>query len=508
MFLKSQHSSQLTHIWQWSGFVIIASLVFWAYAPSLFHIPRADQLMYLAEVGHKNDFWSLTFGSYDLNRHRQFGPGDEILFRPLLYFILGAEKFFYGHNFMLWQLTGIVAHLGVVWQLLGLLLILGTGSGAVIAAGFFALMVSNMEMVIWSHITSYMIFLICLLRVLRLSLKAGLTRKEWMAVFVCLTVMCFIYELGNVFTVMFFGWFCFQYPRRRWLGILLLPVALYAALSSWNFWFISQGVAPEVPYMTQASLFSTVDNVLTTLLWWVWLGIFPSEITWSFEARNIIGMATPFPYPPVDVRHPMVYVSIVCFVLAGIGSVAGLRKGMSKEKCWWLVMLTLMMFSFLLLLALGRMNPRGAQDMIFRNVYYSYFFWLILTIILFAGTKDFFACRKPLAAVFVSLLGVLICHNAVRLYNDNQHQAKAENSTLILTRTLDLLIVERRHEPDLSFYVVPDYEGNFKYVDVKRFNDPTGRVLSFAEIIFSQYYRENGAKYKFLTRESQETKVE
>lgn len=41
---------------QWLGFAAIAFAVLFVYAPSLMHIPRADQIVYLAEMMDKHHF--------------------------------------------------------------------------------------------------------------------------------------------------------------------------------------------------------------------------------------------------------------------------------------------------------------------------------------------------------------------------------------------------------------------------------------------------------------------
>ena len=65
--------------WQWLGFAVIAFFVFLVYFPSLMHVPRADQIMYLGEVAKQDSFWQLAINDYDLNRHRTIAPGDELL---------------------------------------------------------------------------------------------------------------------------------------------------------------------------------------------------------------------------------------------------------------------------------------------------------------------------------------------------------------------------------------------------------------------------------------------
>ena len=91
--------------YRWLAFSIIALAVLIVYFPSLFYPPRADQVIYLSETSNQHHAWDLIVGDYDHNRHRTIAPGDELLFRPLLYGILGTEQVVFGHHFWAWQLV-------------------------------------------------------------------------------------------------------------------------------------------------------------------------------------------------------------------------------------------------------------------------------------------------------------------------------------------------------------------------------------------------------------------
>ncbi len=486
---------------QWIGFSLIALAVLIAYSPSLLHIPRGDQIGYLAEVRDKHSLWDLTVGSYDLNRQRQFAPGDQLLFRPGVYFILGAEQFFFGNNFILWQLFGIVMHLAVIWQLLALLLELRAGFGAIVAAGFFALLSSNMEMVIWDQISTYMVFLFCLLKILRLMLYDQMTTRDWIVMLGALFVMCFSYESGNVYSLVIFIWIWWKYPRQRvraWL--LLLPMVSYAALNAWNFWGVHGAVAPEAHDIIKLSLNKTFLNAVIMLQWWLFQGLFPSQIIWNLGERNMFDPHKMlFPIPTVNWQEPFVWIAIVLLVVLAVLFFQRMTLERKKKPLTlWIGNVTVLLLIFLVLITVGRSNPRGLEETIFKNIYYAYFFWLMMVMIGYALLSRI-TIQKRDKFILAFLVILLTLHNGVNLYQNNQRQANASNQTLVLLRTLNLLIASKGQEPGFSFYVAPTFPGNFKCSNVRRSERNPDDVYSFMEIIYPQYFRTKNPKYNFMT---------
>src|SRR5690242_18079026 len=93
-------------------YLLLLLVVTAAYYPSLFQAARADQLGYLYGTRDKAGLFSLTLGSYSWNREFH---GDIHFFRPVLYFLLGVERWaFTPYHFWAWQLASLLLHLAVV----------------------------------------------------------------------------------------------------------------------------------------------------------------------------------------------------------------------------------------------------------------------------------------------------------------------------------------------------------------------------------------------------------
>ena len=148
-----------------SDFNVIALIffvTFFIYYNGLFQAPRADQLIYLAGASNKTSLLSLTYGTFFLNRLPSVG--DSLLFRPIFYSLLGVEKWVFGYNFFLWQLTSLFLHLVAVFALFKILR-KESSSNAIpfLFAMLFSVSYSSMETVTWTHIPGYIVFTILML---------------------------------------------------------------------------------------------------------------------------------------------------------------------------------------------------------------------------------------------------------------------------------------------------------------------------------------------------------
>src|ERR1035441_6502091 len=123
--------------------------------------PRADQLAYLHQVSLYTTLHDILKYAPDWNRTHS--AGDTALYRPVLYFLLGLEYGCFGYNFMLWQALAIGLHGLIALVLLATLWktpLQGTGWPLLVTCLFAGSFLPS-ELVIWNHITGYVLF--CLL---------------------------------------------------------------------------------------------------------------------------------------------------------------------------------------------------------------------------------------------------------------------------------------------------------------------------------------------------------
>lgn len=484
-------------------FAVIAFLVLVVYSPSFLHGPRADHIPYLAEVGHKQSLWDLTIGSLDLNRHRQFNPGDEILFRPVSYIFLGAEKFFFGYNFLLWQGMGIVLHLAVVWFLLRLLLQISPGWPAVFTTAFFAFLFINMEMVTWHHINAYMIFVIGVLAALRrfhlVLTSRAVEYKNYLGMFLWLTLAAFTHEMGSVVAIAFAAALWFLKPHeRRFLAWLLAVPLVYTVFSLFdarvNPFTFTKSLPPTVPTGPGAMFY----NWLYAIGSWGYAGIFPGELQWLFAARNMI---SPDEKDLIKPLHLNVWAtSLALCVVAGYMWCLLKQKG--RDKCDAKKMTGLMGLMlagiFAAIIAVGRGGQIAMWDVLRVNTYYMYIFWVFALVGFFSSVDWLRVQRQPQQLLAFFTVCVILC-NGLKLYPALDKQARENNDILVLIRTMEMLVKEHGHEPDFSFYVDARYPGNYIYKEMRHRDNPV-REYTLMEAMYPRYFTAQSPKYKFLVK--------
>lgn len=488
--------------WQWLGFAAIAFVVLLVYYPSLMHVSRGDQVMYLGEVANLKGFKALAVDTYDLNRHRTIAPGDELLFRPIVYFVLGAEKFFFGYHFMGWQLVGLLLHLMVVWQMLRLLLTIRLGLEALWATAFFAVLFTNMEMVIWQHINSYMVFVVCLLFALRHIYLLCLGKDEKVSTVLCIAaaflVACFTYEPANVYALMTAVLLWFAVPKLRgYVWLIVLPVILYA-LASWgnvmvNHYTISEGQAIKHGFHP----IKAIKDFAVSFSFWGYSGFFPTQLDMMFAARNMIKDGAQL-IKPLNLSNGIVW-AMLGVVAISIWAFCRRLVLLTRNQAAFLWLLAGMMVIYTSVIVLGRISSRGLLNVLRVDLYYSYIYWVLLMPLLYAMI-DVSVLRRWQRWVMGLCIAVVIIANGFLLYQANDKQMRENNHITIFVNTLDLLIKERGHEKDFSFYVADNYPGNYVYPEFRKITDEPGRMYSFAEILYPQYFTRDNPKYKFLTK--------
>lgn len=485
---------------------VAVGVVYW---PSLWHMPRGDQLFYLAEVAYQKDWFTLALGGYDLNRTRLWGPGDEILFRPLLYLILGTQKFFFGYNFICWQLTGLLAHLTVVALFYRLLASIRPAGGALLWTAFFALSFMNMELVVWHHLTAYLVFVALMLGALYhlhqlVSVKGDLL-QELRPLVVMMTLACFIYELGNAYALLM-AVVLWKYRRDAgcYLIWLILPVIAYVCMSLTNLLLIHHLQLPSAGGMSFEKFFIAVKGSFITMFWWMYTVIFyeqyPVILTYAravFEGKDVLV----FKWPSLmSAASCAAVVAVVCY--AGLLR-RSFKNGLSASSRALIVTLSGMIVLYVLVIALGRGEVKGYQETLRLNLYYIYMFcaWLIIGLYILIDRSDDKAgkYRVLLVKIGAGALMLMIFVNAFKVYETNLAWKRHWRSSVGLISHLERLIKENNKDPQFSFYVDPSVPGNYTFPEIKKKTDPADKTYSLTELLYPQYVKPlEQAKYRFL----------
>ena len=414
------------------GLVLVLAVTALAYFPSLFHLPRVDHWAYLEKVFLREDWYSLAVGSFALNRELVNGvpPGDELFFRPVLFFLLGNEQYFFGANFFLWQAFGILLHLLVVGALYRFLWRIRPGAQAAAVAVVFALMLANSEAVIWQHINGYVLFawlvLLALERLYVFSVKKGRRDCLWSAAALTMAA-AFCFEAGSLYALamFFYVYGVAVIPKVRRLSFLFLAVPfIYVSLSLLNYKFMgcspagSEGIAGGA-----AGFADIVKKFFFVLKWQVSSFFFVKDDVYIMGRMTTVPQVLTWAWPFNALAWERVF-ALLALVSSGVWLFVccRLKKPLNRP---FLLLLASMLIGYAFFLAAGRVAPRGIGRGLVNCLYYLYDFWLLAAVFFYMLAASFEPVlsggwRRITGSVALACLFLFAGYQAVAVYRTNQ----------------------------------------------------------------------------------------
>jgi hypothetical protein len=414
------------------GLVLILAAVIWAYFPSLYHLPRVDHWAYLEKVSSRHDWYALAVKSFALNREviGNFPSGDEHCFRPVLYFLLGNEKFFFGNNFFLWQGLGILLHLLVVAALYRFLWRIRPGFQASAAAAFFALMLGSSETVIWQHINAYVLFgLLVLLAVERLYVfSLDKKRKDclWVAALL-MAVASFNLEAGGFYAFCMFLYVYFSAGDRegRRLSFLFLLVPfIYVFASVLNYKLMGcHSLETMSGQAVWASCVNVVQKFFFVLKWQLSAFFLVKDDVYIQGRLATLPQVLTWCWPFNSWAWERIFATAALLSAAAWCALACKWKRSYNKS--FLVLLAGLILVYTVTLTLGRVGPRGIVRGLINCLYYLYNFWLLATVLLYMLCSSFEPVltgrwRRVLSVIAGALFLVFVFYQAAAIHKTNQ----------------------------------------------------------------------------------------
>jgi hypothetical protein len=480
--------------------VALCAITLTAYFHDLYGVARADQLIYFYRTTKINDFWNLTFGAFDFNRAQSLGDFD--LFRPVLYFLLGLERWLWGYNLLAWQATSLGLHVAVVLSLFAYFRGCLSDAGAApesswlpfAASAFFATLYAGSEMVAWQHLAGYLLFCLLLvqsaIRYRRFTARPSAGRAGVLVT--CATLAAFTYELG-VAGLAGFAALCAlaamrsKTDRRLYTlttGVLLLAIVAYAVTDYLDY----PAVGTELPHAPiERATAGTVDYARR------WTSeMFLPAATILYPGSRI---RVDFKLSSRHRRNSMILAALVVGALA-----AQLNKKRLRDVQMTALFLGLGIV-YTATIVVDRALPRGVESVFSNNSYYAYTFALFFLLAAFHFVAVPSETRTGRAAAAIRWLIVValllisaIGANQIYALMLNERYGYAEPIGQMVKRINDLV---RQHggERDFSFTVMPGCKGNTDlpwfsiYTTVKRSS------YSIAWVMYPQYERDAGGKY-------------
>lgn len=507
-------------------FLAIAFINFFAFYPSFSHAARADQTILLIETADIDHFSDLVSYTYSYPRHRVINSGDSFLFRPVLYVLFALEKWFFGFNFTYWQVTGFLLHLFVVWQLLKVLFLIR----ASFLAGFFVLGFSvsyiAQEMVIWHHISGYLLCLIFLLEALYFFIRyLHEDRKSfWRLVMIAgyLTLACFTYELGVICAFFFASalLFCKKGPvtsRFPWkeMAVLFAPIVIYACVNFLDYVAANQtmsmgGSLEKHPHFTNFVLSSLSVLALTlfggslpyfiSILPGIRLVLLPLRWEDVFMNKEMGGLGCSLNTVLVSLIVLALGWGIIQWTRNKISNGGALKRvdGLQKENTLVVIFITTsILLSYVFVIA-ARSSLHWRDAYFSSSLYNFYITGLFLTIslyCLFSLYFDHLAQDKEFSVLVVTIFCLSSLLNATKVCQMYIAMKNAQEPWGLYIKRLERFINAHKHEPGFSYYLLQRPDGGITDFTIGSPQEGHWREGDASDLFFRKYVNADNPRY-------------
>lgn len=420
-------------------FALLTVVVGWAFLPSLGHMPRGDQLNYLADTARLRGAGQTVFETYSLTRTREFGQGDEILFRPSFYLTLEVERWAHGYQFARWQFDGVALHLFALAALYRLLMRFCGAMTALVLTLQMGVSFASMESVIYSNIHAYLIFAICLMTALLHAWRmtedgGGPLRSPWIAA-LCVAIGVTCYESMALLACCLAAFVAFcptgrdgpamdSVTVRRIRSLCMVaPVVLYALWSAGDFWLFRSRYPDGEIIQSSLAPWPTLRNLVVALAWWSAFGVaatsatvyvHPFEKGAAHPSPTIFSMwIEPDAWDWVSAIGSFAAIGILLAIALPV-----LRGGLGRRHRVFALCLLAMILVYTLVIVIGRMNPIGMGAAICANTHYVYPFWMLSTVLagVLIGRVEEGGRGRALTLLFCGLVLGVALSNAVRIH--------------------------------------------------------------------------------------------
>lgn len=505
-------------------FAVLFAFVGVAYQPSLKHPPRADQWCYLVDTAGDNTVADAVAHSYSYNRTRLTMPGDTDLFRPVLFALLAAEKVLFEGHLALYQVFGILLHTAICVLLLAVM-----RRGAALASGadpcaagrdvllyaivaFFALNPGVQELVIWSHLHGYLLFLVLTFGAVACGLAAvtepdgGRRAARAVAGAWALTfVAAFTYELGQVVALLLGGALAAALlPAWGWRRTAALCAAFAAIPTSYQVTNKADLRHHEGRYepdnlrdqiVERAATRATLRHAARYGTFTTAQPFFPSLHHSAFVRQRLEiyetvwdGYRLRTPTPALAVSYGVLGAGLL---LAGAGAV-GVIRTRSRAAVFALGVPAGLYAAYAAVTVLGRMNMRPGPAVLAANCYYTY---TALVFALFGAgvlwSASTWARAESVRRAVAAGLLLLTAPGAESVWRTNAHIAHCEKAKVRPIRAVQRFVDRHRGEPGFSFVI--DYANSDAVVPMH------GRPTP--ELLFGRWTGDPNPLYRVVIRD-------
>jgi hypothetical protein len=448
--------------------------------------PRTDQVIYLHQISQFNNFWDIFTNAPSWNRTQS--AGDFILYRPILYLLLGSFYYVFEYDFVKWQIASLVLHVIVVLGVHSLLLLgrLRLTLYPLLLAIFFGVSLLGSELVLWNHIVGYILFsafLVYSVYFLVIYFQKNIERYAWLS----LLIGCFAqftYEFGvilNIFIIITFCYRHYSYYRSnslhksniKWAILFLFSVLLYPLFSVLDLWLNGFDVMPsEGQVFSIQSIFLASSYAFKQILFWLGCWVLPAAYDIDAGGRAV--------FYGLNLTSPIFIINLIAvlslfFILMRDYGIEKIKVSITKYNLSLIIIFCLFfLFSYSFIIAYGRTLPRGLYYVLANNIYYSYIACLICSMAFAlvtikctkgnlirskADSKEFNFEFRNLFIFFCFF--ILISFNAYGVFKvSKSYRYDYSLPRLELISRVSNWLETEEQNPSSFFWINPDCEGN------------------------------------------------
>jgi hypothetical protein len=383
----------------WVQRAVVLSVIVWVFWDGIWAgVPRADQIQFLHLVSQYDRLWDILSRAPAWNRTQAAG-GDEILYRPVLYALLGTFYYGFRYNFVAWQLAGLCLHILAV---LGLHLLLIQGQlrktvYPVLLALLFGTAFFASELVFWNHIVGYVFF--CVLDIYAVYFFVRYLQSGGARYLVpCLALSLvgeFTYEAGAVVNLLFaatlvgrrlleakdtkqrLGW----RGADAWLPLVFVVVALLLPTAS-LIDLRTRGLAASTsatPWQFLLATLLAAKAALMQIALWLSAWLIPTYYKVLAAERAVWSMDPP---KGLNAIRLLDAAGLALLGLSGVLAVLRMRRiGLPPKGPLLAFGLSMIfLFGYALIIAIGRTLSRGFLYVVHANIYYTYMAYLTVCV--------------------------------------------------------------------------------------------------------------------------------
>jgi hypothetical protein len=503
-------ASTVKKVW-WPRLPFAALLIIFtvsAYLPSLDKVFTFDQMSYFLELNGETSLAS-GFRLFDYEANRQYGKGDEVLYRPLLFTVLALENTLFHRDFRLWNIANLVFHLLVAYLLFEVLWRIKPSLLACGVALLFGLLASNFEMVTRNHRGGYMLgyglLLVALWAARKMGWDKGCSGIRWFWIYgLAMTSAMLFHEIAVIAgfgVIAYVSWCRRKKLNTKWgklIAATCAPILIYVMLYSFHvshcnrfLWVDTHGVV--------SSPIERLVYLPSLILYWLQHIFLPLSGQLVFSYMGISSWTLPY-----GALIPEVFVPGALWIGILICLRQGFERKYMKEFFPFAALIFSLIVSYAGIVLLGRFH-RALEE----GSHYDYFPALFGAVLLYSFV-DFSRVRRTSKLVAIACLLLLTLNNGLEVRNMSCRIQELYSPVSRYLEWVEQTVRPKISSPDFSFAIkgVPPELNIPLWAWVGYPDQGCIMDLSLFDVLYGKYYNSVTPRYILVVRDIRTGKID